>query len=67
MTSYVMMSLNYDRKCAKKCTNECTNCEVPGRDGESSFIPRYLPILPEDLLTIRSRVFKRLYLPNGDT
>ena len=32
----------------KNCTNECTNCEVPGRDGENSFIPRYLHILPED-------------------
>ena len=24
---------------AKKWTNECTNCEVPGRDGQNSFIP----------------------------
>ena len=25
-----------------KWTNECTNCEVPGRDGQNSFIPWYL-------------------------
>ena len=40
-----MRSLNYDIKWHRKCKSECMNCEVPGRDGEISFIPWYLPTL----------------------
>ena len=69
---HVMLSLNYDRKCAKKWTNECTNCEVPGRDGQNSFIPWYLAPCPKHFLVYeifrwpltwpryRSKVRKRL-------
>ena len=34
----------------KNCTNECANCEVPGRDGQNSFIPSYLATRAEDFL-----------------
>ena len=43
-------SWNYDRKCAKKWTNESTNCEIPGRDGQNSFISWYLATRAEDFL-----------------
>ena len=33
-----------------KWTNECTNCEVPGRDGQNSFLPWYLAPCPEHFL-----------------
>ena len=43
LIAHIMM---YDRIChavmelsEKKWTNECTNCEVPGRDGQNSFLP----------------------------
>ena len=37
----------------KKWTNECTNCEVPGRGGQSSFLPWYLPPCPKHFLYLK--------------
>ena len=37
----------------KKWTNECTNCEVPGRDGQSSFLPWYLAPCPKHFLCLK--------------
>ena len=36
-----------------KWTNECTNCEVPGRDGQNSFIPWYLVPCPKHFLYLK--------------
>ena len=66
-----MLSWNYDRKWHKKWTNECTNCKVPVREGQNSFIPRYLHPCPKHFFIwnfrwpltwprYRSKVRKRL-------